>query len=50
MMDKENQWSEINKDVAEIAKKVKSKIDEEDLVEDLKNLLKRQSKVLQKIF
>ena len=24
-MDKENQWSEINKDVADIAKKVKSK-------------------------
>ena len=29
-MDKENQWSEINKDVADIAKKVKSKMDEED--------------------
>ena len=25
-MDKENQWSEINKDVTDIAKKVKSKI------------------------
>ena len=43
-MDKENQWSEINKDVADIAKKVKSKIDEEDLVEDLKESLKRQLK------
>ena len=31
-MNKENQWSEINKDVSDIAKKVKSKIDEEDLV------------------
>ena len=39
-MDKENQWSEINKDVADIAKKVKSKIDEEDLVEDLKSFKK----------
>ena len=39
-MDKENQWSEINKDVADIAKKVKSKIDEEDLVEDLKDSFK----------
>ena len=37
-MDKENYWSEINKDVADIAKKVKSKIDEEDLVEDLRFL------------
>ena len=40
-MDKENQWSEINKDVADIAKKVKSKIDEEDLVEDLKDSFKK---------
>ena len=39
-MNKENQWSEINKDVADIAKKVKSKIDEEDLVEDLKDSFK----------
>ena len=49
-MDKENHWSEINKDVADIAKKVKSKIDEEDLVEDLKDLLKKQLKALQKYF
>ena len=46
-MDKENQWSEINKDVADIAK-VKSKIDEEDLVEDLKESLRRQLKALRK--
>ena len=39
-MDKENYWSEINKDVADIAKRVKSKIDEEDLVEDLKDTFK----------
>ena len=39
-MDKENQWSEISKDVADIAKKVKSKIDEEDLVDDLKDSFK----------
>ena len=39
-MDKENYWSEINKDVADIAKKVKSKIDEADLVEDLKDSFK----------
>ena len=43
-MDKENQWSEINKDVADIAKKVKSKIDEEDLVEDLKDSFKSSTK------
>ncbi len=46
-MDKENYWSEINKDVTDIAKKVKSKIDEEDLVEDLKDPLRLQLKVLQ---
>ena len=43
-MDKENQWSEINKDVTDIAKKVKSKIDEEDLVEDLKESFKSSTK------
>ena len=40
-MEKENYWSEINKDVTDIAKKVKSKIDEEDLVEDLKDSFKK---------
>ena len=43
-MDKENQWSEINKDVSDIAKKVKSKIDEEDLVEDLKDSFRSSTK------
>ena len=50
MMDKENQWSEINKDVAEIAKKVKSKIDEEDLVEDLKESFKKTVESTTEIF
>mgnify|MGYP001060597486 CR=1 FL=1 len=40
-MDKENNWSDINEDVTDIAKKVKSKIDEEDLVEDLKDSFKK---------
>jgi len=49
-MDKENQWSEINKDVADIAKKVKSKIDEEDLVEDLKESFKKTVESTTEIF
>ena len=49
-MDKENHWSEINKDVAEIAKKVKSKIDEEDLVEDLKDSFKKTAESTIEIF
>ena len=49
-MDKENQWSEINKDVADIAKKVKSKIDEEDLVEDLKESFKKTIESTTEIF
>ena len=50
MMDKENQWAEINKDVADIAKKVKSKIDEEDLVEDLKESFKKTVESTTEIF
>ena len=49
-MDKENQWSEINKNVADIAKKVKSKIDEEDLVEDLKDSFKKTIESTTEIF
>ena len=49
-MDKENQWSEINKDVTDIAKKVKSKIDEEDLVEDLKISFKKTIESTTEIF
>ena len=49
-MDKENQWSEINKDVTDIAKKVKSKIDEEDLVEDLKDSFKKTVESTTEIF
>ena len=49
-MDKENQWSEINKDVADIAKKVKSKIDEEDLVEDLKESFKKTVESTTEVF
>ena len=49
-MDKENQWSEINKDVTDIAKKVKSKIDEEDLVEDLKESFKKTVESTTEIF
>ena len=49
-MDKDNQWSEINKDVADIAKKVKSKIDEEDLVEDLKESFKKTVESTTEIF
>ena len=49
-MNKENQWSEINKDVADIAKKVKSKIDEEDLVEDLKDSFKKTVESTTEIF
>ena len=36
-MDDEQKWSEISDDIANVSKKIKSRIDEEDLVEDLKN-------------
>ena len=49
-MEKENQWSEINKDVTDIAKKVKSKIDEEDLVQDLKDSFEKTVESATEIF
>ena len=49
-IDKENQWYEINKDVTNIAKKVKYKIDEEDLVEDLKDSFKKTVESTTEIF
>ena len=39
-MDNEQKWSEISGDIANVAKKIKSRIDEEDLVEDLKDTFK----------
>ena len=36
----EQKWSEISGDIANVAKKIKSRIDEEDLVEDLKDTFK----------
>jgi len=39
-MDDEHKWSDISKDVVNVAKKIKSHIDEEDLVEDLKETFK----------
>ena len=52
-MNEEQNWSEISSDIANVAKKIKSRIDEEDLVEDLNCLLytspsprdKRQSRM-----
>jgi len=32
-----NSWSEITDDISDVTKKIKNKIDEEDLVEDLKS-------------
>ena len=34
-MSNEQNWSEISNDIANVAKKIKSRIDGEDLVEDL---------------
>ena len=39
-MDDEQKWSNISSDIADVAKKLKSRIDEEDLVEDLKDTFK----------
>ena len=39
-MKDEQKWSEISGDIANVAKKIKSHIDEEDLVEDLKDTFK----------
>ena len=39
-MNDEQRWSEISNDIANVAKKIKSRIDEEDLVEDLKDTFK----------
>ena len=39
-MNDEQKWSEISGDIANVAKKIKSRIDEEDLVEDLKDTFK----------
>jgi uncharacterized protein Yka (UPF0111/DUF47 family) len=39
-MDDEQKWSNISNDIADVAKKIKSRIDEEDLVEDLKDNFK----------
>ena len=39
-MDDEQKWSNISSDIADVAKKIKSRIDEEDLVEDLKDTFK----------
>ena len=39
-MDDEQKWSNISSDITDVAKKIKSRIDEEDLVEDLKDTFK----------
>lgn len=39
-MSDEQKWSEISKDIANVARKIKSRIDEEDLVDDLKDTFK----------
>ena len=39
-MNDEQKWSDISKDITDVAKKIKSRIDEEDLVEDLKDTFK----------
>ena len=39
-MNNEEKWSEISKDIANISQKIKSHIDEEDLLEDLKDSFK----------
>ena len=39
-MKEKNNWEEISGDISNVAKKFKSKIDEENLVEDLKDSLK----------
>jgi len=39
-MNEEPKWSEISNDISKVAKKIKTSIDEEDLVEDLKDSFK----------
>ena len=39
-MKEKNNWEEISGDISNVAKRIKSKIDEEDLVDDLKDSLK----------
>ena len=39
-MNEEPKWSEISNDISRVAKKIKTSIDEEDLVEDLKDTFK----------
>ena len=39
-MNEEPKWSEISNDISKVAKKIKTSIDEEDLVEDLKDSIK----------
>lgn len=40
-MSKDNKWSEIENELIEVSKKIKNKIDEEDLVLDLKDSFKQ---------
>ena len=39
-MNDKQEWKNISSDIADVAKKIKSRIDEEDLVEDLKDTFK----------
>jgi len=39
-MNEERNWSDISKDISNVAKKIKSRIDEEDLIDDLKDTFK----------
>tara|TARA_B100001250_G_scaffold397979_1_gene405697 strand:- start:533 stop:847 length:315 start_codon:yes stop_codon:yes gene_type:complete len=53
-MNDEKKWTDISNDIADIAKKIKSRIDEEDLVEDLKdtfiNTIENTSKLINNLF
>ena len=41
MREKENQnWKEISKDIADVTKKVKDSVDDENLVDDLKSYVR----------
>ena len=42
-MNDDEKWSDISNDISDVAKKIKSRIDEEDLVEDLKDTFKKGS-------
>jgi hypothetical protein len=39
-MNDENKWSEISNDIANVAKQIKSKMNDENLVDDLKDTFK----------